>query len=221
MLITAILLIVIGALAASLGTGLFKLLLPLLGLITGFFVGFVGFQGVFGTGAVSTAMAIVIALAVGIVMAILSFLFFEIAVVIFAIAAGAMVFSYIGLALGLSQDGFLVFLLGLAGAILAGVYASRYNIGTQLVVTLTSLLGVGYILVGLFLIIGEVSLNDLTETGIVSTLLDVVDQSFLWFFVWVGGALVAMQLQYRILLAAVLPSAFILKESSQKPQKRS
>lgn len=221
MLITSILLIAVGIVAAVLGAGLFKLLLPLFGLVIGAIVGFVGFQGVFGTGVVSTTMAIVIALAVGVLMGMLAYLFFELAVVIFAIAAGAMVFTYLGIALGLAEDGFVVFLLGLAGAILAGILATRYSVGTQLVVALTSLLGVGYILIGLFLIIGEVSMNDLAETGIVTTLLNVVDQSFLWLFVWLGGALISMQIQYRILLAEVLSAAYGPDEPRLQTGKRS
>lgn len=212
MLITAILLIAVGIIAASLGAGLFKLLLPLIGLVTGFMIGFIGFQGVFGTSAVSTAMAVMIAVVTGLVLGILSFLFFELATIVVAIATGAMVFSYIGVALGLSQNGLMVFLLGLAGAILAGSYAARNSIGTQVVVALTSLLGVGYVLVGIFLISGSVSLSDLAETGIVSTLLSVVDQSFLWFFVWIGGSLIAMRVQYSILLAAVLPPEFKVED---------
>ena len=87
MLILAAALILLGGVTAVLGLKLFRLLLPIVGLVAGVMVGFGGVQGVFGTGAISLAIAIVMALIVGVIMAILSFVFYEIAVYIIAILA--------------------------------------------------------------------------------------------------------------------------------------
>lgn len=210
MIITATFLLIAGIITAVMGAKLFKLLLPLLGFIIGFMVGFSGFQGIFGNGAVSTTMAIVIALCVGILMALLSFLFFDLAVIVFTIALGAMAFSYLGVALGLSEDGLIVFLMAIAGGILAGMFALRVGVANDLVIALTSLLGVGYILVAFMLLVGDVSTTDLAENGVVSTIIRVVDQSFLWFFVWVGGSLISMRLQYRLMIASLMTTMFEL-----------
>lgn len=155
-------------------------------------------------------MAIVIALSIGILMAILSFLFFDIAVTVFTIVLGAMALGYVGIALGLSEDGLIVFLMSIAGGILAGIFAVNVGISNRLVIALTSLLGVGYILVALMLLVGKVSVDDLSENGVTATILDVVDQSFLWFFVWIGGSLVSMRLQYRLMLASLMTTMFEL-----------
>lgn len=220
MIITATLLIAAGVLTCMLGAKLFKLLLPLIGLVTGFMVGFIGFQAVFGTSAVSSAMAVVIALVVGLMLAVLSYVFFDLAVVFFSIAVGAIALSYLGVALGLREDGFLVFLLSVAGAIIAGMYAVRHAISLRLVVLVTSFLGVAYILTGLMLLIGEVNLNQINENGVVATLLSVVDQSFLWFIVWVGGSLLAAQLQYRLLLETYLTQMFEYSEEEILAKKK-
>ncbi len=50
MLLTATMLIALGVLSSLLGLKLFKILLPLLGLVSGIMVGFAGVQGVFGSG---------------------------------------------------------------------------------------------------------------------------------------------------------------------------
>ncbi len=217
MIITATLLIAVGVVSSLLGVKLFRLLLPFLGLITGVIVGFTGFQGIFGTGAVSTAMAVVIALVVGLLLAVLSYVFFDLAAIFLTIVVGAMAASYLGVALGLREDGFIVFMLAIAGGILGGVLAVRYAVSVGLVIAVTSLLGVAYILTGLMLVVGSVSLNDIQESGVVRTLLEVVDQSFLWFLVWAGGSIITMQLQYRLLLADILSSAF---EYTEKPVRK-
>jgi hypothetical protein len=202
-----------------LGLKLFKLLLPLLGLVSGFLVGFVGVQGVFGTGSLSNVMAVMVALAVGVLLAVLSFAFFDIAIVVFTALVGASALSYLGVALGLNQDGFVVFLLALSGAIFGFMAAQRYPVGVQLVVTLTSLIGVAYVLTGFMLVAGTVNLEQLNNQGVVTTLLRVVDQSFLWFFVWVGGSLMAMQIQYRLAVIDALSNMFAYEEARTKARK--
>lgn len=212
MIVIAIALIAVGIVTGLLGAKLFRLLLPVLGLVTGFVVGYTGFQGIFGTSAVSTAMAVVIALIVGLLLGVLAYMFFDIAVVFFAIAIGAMALSYLGVALGLRQDGVIVFLLGVAGAILGGSYALKNNLGLPLVLAVTSLLGVAYVLAGIMLVAGEVDVKEISEAGVVSTLLRVVDQSFLWLLVWIGGSLITVQLQKRLLMSAYGSDAFAYKE---------
>lgn len=208
MLIVATLLIAIGLVVSLIGAKLFRVLLPLIGLVSGSAVGFVGVQAIFGTGVVATTMAFVVALMVGILVAILSFAFFDLAVVIYIAMLGAAALSYVGVALGLSNEGFLVTLLAIAGAILAALWASNSAMSVRLVVALTSFAGVAYILTGFMLLAGNVSLESLNNDGIAKTILGVVDQSFLWFFVYVGASLIAMQVQHRAIVADLFTNAF-------------
>lgn len=219
MLVTATILIMIGVLSSVLGLKLFKLLLPFLGFVTGFMVGFLGVQAIFGTGVVSTAMSILVAFIVGVMIALLSYLFFDISVTLFAALIGGTAFSYMGVALGLSKEGFVVFLFSLGGAILGAMIASRYALAPQIVVTLTAMLGVAYILAGFLLVVGRVSLNDINSAGVSATILKVVDQSFLWFFVWLGGSIVAMQVQYRLALIDVMDNMFEYQELKTSKKK--
>ena len=200
MFLLAILLIGLGLVVALLGTKLFRIILPIIGLVSGLVVGYVGVTEVFGTSVVSSTLAIVVAILVGVLLAILSFVFFDLAVLLYIALIGASIFTFLGVALGLNKEGFVVFMLALTGAILFGVWASNANMSFNLVVALTALTGVAYVLAGFFLIFGEIKLDQLYSNGVLASFVDVIDQSFLWLLVWIGSAVAAMQFQYRTLV---------------------
>lgn len=208
MIITSIILIALGLVSALIGLKVFRLILPLLGLVGGFMAGFTGVQAIFGTGVISTTIAIVSALFVGILFGILSYLFFEIGVVILAAIVGSSALSFLGVALGLQQDGFLVFMLGFTGAILGVIFATRRSISAPLVIVVTSLYGVALVMVGMMLVVGGVSLDQVSSQSISATIVSVVDQSFLWLLVWIGGSLFASRLQTRAALLDMMNSPF-------------
>lgn len=207
MVVVATLLIVVGLLVSLLGARLFRALLPIMGFVGGVMAGFVGVQAVFGTGVVATTIAVVVAVVVGLLLALLAFVFFEIAIVLYIALLGAAVLSYLGVALGLEREGFIVFMLGVAGALIAGIWASTRFLGIDVVIVLTSFLGVAFVLAGVMLLAGNVTLEQLNENGVGRTIVDVVEQSFLWLIVWVGSGLVAMQLQLRALASDVFRTA--------------
>lgn len=204
MLVVATILLITGVAVSLLGHKLFRILLPLLGLVGGTAVGFVGFQGVFGTGAVSTTVAFFVAIAVGLLLAILSFLFFEIAVIVYVALLGASVMSYLGIALGLGSNGFVLFLLSVAGFVLGLSIASSATFSTSLVIAVTSFAGVALILASVMLIVGDVTAAQLNNEGVIRSVLKVVDQSFLWMFVWLSGSVVAVHAQKSMLMLEVL-----------------
>lgn len=197
MILTATGLIVLGGLSALLGLRLITVLLPVLGFISGVIVGFSGVQAVFGTGVFSLSVAIVMAVIVGVIMAILSYLFYGVGIMILSTVVGASLFAYLGLALGLNEAGFVLFLLSLAGGIMGFMFAAKNPLGVAVAIAVTSLLGVALAMAGVMLLIGEVSLDQLQEGGIIRTTLDVVDQEFLWLLAWLGGSLLAVNAQTK------------------------
>lgn len=205
-------LIVLGGISALMGQKLFRLLLPLLGLITGVMVGFGGTQAIFGTGVVSTGVALLAAVAVGLLMAVLSFVFYSIAVVIFMALLGSTAMTYLGIAIGLNENGLVLFLMGLAGAILGLVYAMSSTITIDLVFIMTAMLGVAWIMAGVLLLVGNLDVSDLREDGIIRSIVATVDQSFLWFFVWIGGTAIASAFQRRVAIEEFLGDNFAYNE---------
>lgn len=212
MFIVALLLLMVGAVTALMGFKLFRLILPLVGLVAGTVVGFTGFQGVFGKGAVSTTVAVFVAVIVGLMMGLLSYMFFNLAVAVFMGIVGASALSFLGIAIGLNENGFVVFMLAVTGFIIGITYASATPMSASLVITMTSLVGVALILSGIFLVAGSVSLQDLNEGGIIASVLRVVDQSFLWLFVWLGGSIIAMQAQIKTVANDMLGSDYQYKD---------
>lgn len=198
MVLIAILLMAIGLAVSLLGFRLFRVLLPVVGLVSGTMIGFSGFQGIFGTGAVSTTVAVFVAISVGLLLAILSFVFFEIAVIVLSGIIGASILSYLAISLGLGANGFVVMLLSLAGFIIGINLASSKPLAASFVMSITSMAGVAFILASVFLIAGNVSLDELQNQGVISSVLKVVDQSFLWLFVWLAGSVFAHNAQMSI-----------------------
>ncbi len=208
MFILSILLIAFGLLVAFMGVKLFRLLLPIIGLVTGAMAGFIGTQAVFGTGVVATSIAVLVAILLGLLLAILSYAFFEVAVIVCIAMLGAAAFAFMGEAVGLNQDGFLVFLLALAGAILAGAAAVYGRLSLAIVMAFTSFSGIAYVLAGTFLLVGGITLDDLNQNGVGGSVVSVVHQSFLWLLVWVGASLLALQVQARSLFDQYVSSTF-------------
>jgi len=208
MLLTALALMATGLVVSLLGFSLFRLLLPVVGLVTGTIAGFTGFQGVFGSGAVSTTVAVFFAITVGLVLALLSFAFFELAVIVLSGIIGALALSYLGIAIGLNGEGVVVFLMSVAGFIIGASLASSGPMSASLVMLVTAFAGVAFMLAGIFLVAGHLSLNDLHDQGVVSSVIKVVDQSFLWLFVWLSGSLIAKQIQMQLVLSEMVSSSY-------------
>lgn len=215
MVLVALTLMAAGLAISLFGYKLFALLLPVFGLVSGFMVGFIGFQGVFGKGAISTTVAVFVAAMVGVLMALSSFAFFEVAVVMLAGLVFASLFSYLGITLGLGPNGLVVFLLAVAGFILGINWALSAGTTGRFVMTLTSFAGVAFVLASVFLVAGSVTLNQLFNDGIIASVLRVVDQSFLWLFVWLAGSLIARELQVRLAITEVMGDAYQFKPAKK------
>lgn len=215
MIAVALVMTALGLLVGLFGIKLFRILLPLVGLVSGAAVGFIGFQGVFGSGAVSTTIAIFVAVLVGLLLAILSFVFVDLALTVYTAILGASALAYLGVALGVGGNGFVMFLLTVAGLIIGFSVAARQGFTEAVVVTLTSFLGGAMILAGVFLVAGDVTLEQLHSQGVIASILGVVQQSLLWLFVWLGGSLLLAQIQHRLIAMEVFHSMYEFGETSK------
>lgn len=195
MILFAFALLAVGLLSATVGARLAKNLMPLFGLFAGTVIGYTGVQAVFGTGILSSTMAVFVAFAVGVLIALLSYVFFDMAVTLLMGLTLASVFSYLGIALGLRENGFVVFMLSVAGLIVGIRYALNNPTTEAFLIYLTSFMGVAMILASVLLISGDLTTSELYGNGIVRSTLEVASQSFLWFLAWLGGSMVAAQVQ--------------------------
>lgn len=211
-IIVATILIIIGLASTLGGYLLFRLLLPFYGFIAGFGLGFSGIQALFGANVWSYTASLITAFVIGLLFAALSYFYYTIAVMVISgtIVAGA--FAFLGQAVGLNENGFVIFLLSLTGAIIGGLAVLRYGLQHSLAVVFTSLFGVSALLASLFLLFGDLSISELHQNGILQSVGKTVDSSWIWLFVLLGGTLFASALQRALIVQASYDSPFIINE---------
>lgn len=216
LIFTAVCLIIVGLAVGLLGYKLFRVLLPLAGLVAGAVIGFSGFQGLFGSGVVSTTISILVAIVFGLVLGLLAYLFFEVALVVFSGLVFSSLFVFLAVALGLSANGVIVTLLSIAGFVVGLVLASStVLLGERIVTFVTAFIGVGLMLAGVFLLSGGVSLQELQTNGIIASVANKVDKSFLWLFIWVAVAIIFRYIQMSTLLAELFPKSLEYQPSKK------
>lgn len=204
----AVSLIVVGLAVGLLGLRLFRIMLPLAGLIVGAIAGFSGIQGIFGTGITSTTIAVLVACILGLIMAVLSYAFFDIALTILVAVGVSSLFTLFGLALGLHENGFVLVLLSVSGFIL-GAYLAIMSplLSVNVVALATAFAGVGFMLAGLFIIGHSVSIDELGSHGVIASVAERVNDSLWWIFVWIAGIVVLYYAQMNRFLNDVFPES--------------
>lgn len=131
------------------GYKFFLFLLPIWGFFFGMVLGAQSIQALFGTGAFSTVTSWVVGFIVGAAFAVLSYLFYIVAVAVIAGSLGYAVTVGLLLAIGMNM-GFLVWLIGIIVAIAMVFVTLRFNLQKWVIIIATSLLGAGVIFGGIY-----------------------------------------------------------------------
>jgi hypothetical protein len=189
-IVAASFLLFLSGIVAFFGTRLFWIILPIWGFFFGLAIGGQGVQALFGDGFLSTAFSWIVAFFLGLIFALLSYLFWYVAVALvggylgYAIVVGF--FGLIGVDLGV-----LVWILGVAAGIVFAVLTMMLNIQKWVVVIGTSLLGAAGV-VGTFLVL----FNQLTPQQLADHPVKVVtDAGFGWAVLVVVIAVLATAFQ--------------------------
>jgi hypothetical protein len=150
-IVAASFLLFLSGIVAFFGTRLFWIILPIWGFFFGLAIGAQGVQALFGDGFLSTAFSWIVAFFLGLLFALLSYLFWYVAVALvggylgYGIVVGF--FGLIGVDLGV-----LVWILGVTAGIVFAVLTMMLNIQKWVVLIGTSLLGAAGV-VGTFLVL--------------------------------------------------------------------
>jgi hypothetical protein len=188
--VAASFLLFLGAIVAFFGLRLFWIILPIWGFFFGLAIGAQGIQALFGDGFLSTTLSWVAAFFLGLVFAMLSYLFWYLAVALMGGYIGyAIVVGFFGL-IGVDL-GPLVWLLGVAAGIVTGFLTMVLNLQKYVVIVGSGMLGAAAI-VGTFLTL----LNQLTPADMADHPVKVVtDAGFGWALLFLGIAVVAIGFQ--------------------------
>jgi hypothetical protein len=149
-----------GTLALFFGTVLllagyrfFLFLLPILGFFFGFALGAQTVQALFGTGFLSTVTSWIVGFGAAVIFAVLSYLFYFMAV--------GLVGGMLGYALGVGlleaiglEFGFIVWLVGIVAAIVVGAGVLFLNVQKWVIIAATAVLGAGVITLTFLLLFG-------------------------------------------------------------------
>ncbi len=185
--------ILIGLAFAFVGYRFFLVLLPIWGFIVGFAVAANGVAALFGGGFLATILGWSVGLVVAIVFAILSYLFWYVAVIVLTGTVGYAIGGSLLTALGV-DPGFLTFLAGLAVGIVFFVGAIVLAVPKWAIVLLTSVGGAGAIVLGVALAIGRFPVSALSDGGVMGA---AIDDSLLWALAWAVLAVAGVIVQLR------------------------
>ena len=188
-----------GLAVAFFGYRLFLILLPIWAFFFGFFLGAQTLQMIFGGGFLVTITSWVVGFIVGAILAILSYLFYIVAVAIISGSFGYGVTVGILEALGL-DFGFLLWLIAIIVGVIVALVVLRFNIQKYAIILITAVGGTAIIIYTLLALF-----SDLTPAEILlSPVSTAIQNSFLWFLFFilfvVAGVLVQIgaNQQYEI-----------------------
>lgn len=189
-ILAALLLFALGAAVLLLGWRLFLTLLPIIGLVFGFFVGAQFIAEIFNEGFLVSVLGIVVGVITAIAFAILA-IFWWWAGVVIAIGVMGFAIGYGILPLFNLDLDFISWVIGLIVGIIFAFGAIVLRVPRALVIVVTSLWGAGGALAGVLVLLNIIEPETVGYGGVSA----VVAESFFWTVVWLVVAGVGMAAQ--------------------------
>lgn len=173
------------------GYRFFLFLLPIWGFFFGFGLGAETLQVLFGVGFLATVSSWVVGFFVGAIFAVLSYLFYMVAVALLAGSFGYGLAVALLTAIGLNF-GFIVWLIGLVAGVAVAIIVLLFNIQKYAIIVITALGGTGAIIFTLLATFGNLTPLEL----LLNPVLLAITNSFWWllFYVVVAAAGIFVQI---------------------------
>lgn len=206
---------VIGVMFLFFGYPFFRILLPIWAFFVGMSFGVSGMESMFGPNVVSGSLGLVMGFFFGLVLALLAYFMYSLAVYLFGITAGYALGSGFVLALGFGE-GFLSVVVGAAVAILLAFVFAAVKMPKLFIVIITAAAGAMGVITGLFVLFGRIpAVSD--SLSLTSYL---VAGSWFWIIVWAVLAVVGIVFQYALIQAAKGMDKDLAKEYNWKKEYR-
>ena len=177
--------LLLGALAIAIGLAfcfwgfrVFLILLPIWGFFAGFVLGANGIDYIFGDGFLATTTGWVVGFLLGLLFAVLSYLYYWVAVILLGGALGYQLTMGLLHWIGFEADGLIAFILALVGGAVFAVGFFLLNMPAVLVIVASAISGAGATLAGVAIALGLVAVEDSTG-GIFGLHTE-------WEFGWIG-----------------------------------
>jgi hypothetical protein len=192
-LLVGIVAIALGAAYMLLGYRLALILLPIWGFFAGFIFGAQIMQEFFGEGFLSTTISWVVGAGVGLVFAVLSYLFWYMAVVIAFASVGYWLGWGFMTLVGFQETGFIAFAIGLLIGAAFAVAAFVTGVPLAALVVITAVGGAHALVAGLMVLLGTIDVSDL-GTGVANA---IITQNVGWWFAALGLAVASIIFQLK------------------------
>jgi len=172
------------------GYRLFLILLPIWGFFFGFGLGAQTLQAIFGVGFLSTISGWVVGFIVGLIFAVLSYLFYIVAVALLAGSFGYGLAVALLTAIGLNF-GFFVWLIGIVAGIIVAAVVLIFNIQKYAIIVITAVGGTGAIIFTLLAMFGDLRPAEM----LLNPVLTAISNSFWWLLFFLVLAIAGIVVQ--------------------------
>jgi hypothetical protein len=189
----ALIAMVFGLLVVFGGYRLFLVLLPVWGFFAGFMVGAQAIGFLFNETFLATITGWVVGFVVGMIFAVLSYLFYVVAVAVISFTAGyAGTVALLQWIFDFEDSGFLVWILAVVVGVIVAIAVLRFNIQKYAIIVITAFGGTSMIIYTMLATFYGASIVSLINNPVAVA----VDNSWLWFlfFVIVAGTGIYFQL---------------------------
>jgi hypothetical protein len=176
--------VVLGAAFCFAGFRYFLVLLPVWGLFAGFMLGAGAVTTLVGEGFLATTLGIIVGFIVGLVFAVLSYLYWWGAVAVVGGTLGYWVAHWVLVVVGFSSDGFVTTMIALVAGVVLGILALVVNAPKLVAIILTAFAGASWLTAGIALFLGVVKPEDLPNGALVG----VYQAGWLWIGIWAVAA---------------------------------
>jgi hypothetical protein len=176
------------------GYRFFLVMLPIWGFFGGFWIGAYTVSLILGGGFLATTTGLVVGFVVGIIGAVLSYLFYLVGVAIIAASFGGALGSGVMGALGFDPGLIMAIVTIVSGLIAAGL-TLLLNLQKYVIIILTAVAGAVLIVLAGMLVFGQVSIADLQTGG--NFIQPIFQGSWFWGVVWLVLAIAGAILQIR------------------------
>lgn len=193
LLCMALIAMVFGLLVVFGGYRLFLVLLPVWGFFAGFMVGAQAIGFLFNETFLATITGWVVGFVVGMIFAVLSYLFYVVAVAVISFTAGyAGTVALLQWIFDFEDSGFLVWILAVVVGVIVAIAVLRFNIQKYAIIVITAFGGTSMIIYTMLATFYGASIVSLINNPVAVA----VDNSWLWFlfFVIVAGTGIYFQL---------------------------
>jgi hypothetical protein len=192
-LLVGIIAIALGAAMMLLGYRLALILLPIWGFFAGFIFGAQMLQEFFGEGFLATTASWVVGVILGLLFAVLSYLFWYVAVVIVFASVGYWLGWGFMTLIGFEETGLIAIGIGLLLGAIFAVAAFVTGVPLAALVVITAIAGAHALIAGILVLIGDVAVGDL-GSGVANA---IIATNVGWWILALGLAVVSIIVQLK------------------------